>query len=65
MPVSSELLFYQQHKLALQSFAFAVMVIAPVGLYFVAQRGSNIDVLALLVALGGVGRPGSSSFGAA
>jgi hypothetical protein len=53
VPQNSQPPFHQQHKLALQSFAFAVMMIAPPGLYFVAQRGSNVGVLSLLVALGG------------
>jgi hypothetical protein len=53
MSPSSEQPFHQRHKLALQSFAFAVMMILPLGLYFAAQQGCGIGVLALLVALGG------------
>jgi len=53
MPENSTPLFQRQHKLALQSFAFVIMMIVPLGLYFAAQAGSGIGVLALLVALGG------------
>ena len=44
--------FHRQHKLALQGFAFGVMMLAPVGLYFVASTGSGVGVLVLLVTLG-------------
>ena len=44
--------FQRQHKLALQSFVFGIMMLAPVGLYFAARDGSAVGVLVLLVALG-------------
>lgn len=53
MPENSTGPFQRQHKLALQSFALAIIMIAPLGLYLAAQAGSGIGVLALLVALGG------------
>jgi hypothetical protein len=44
--------FQRQHKLALQSLAFGIMMLAPIGLYLAAQADFNTGVLALLVALG-------------
>ncbi len=53
MPENSSGAFQRQHRLALQSFAFVIIMIAPLGLYFAAQAGSGSGILALLVALGG------------
>jgi hypothetical protein len=44
--------FQRQHKLALQSLAFGIMMLAPIGLHLAAQADFNTGVLALLVALG-------------
>jgi hypothetical protein len=44
--------FHRQHKLALQSLAFGMMMAVPLGLYFAANSGSGIGVLVLLVSLG-------------
>ena len=52
MSENSRVPFQQQHKLALQSFVFGIMMLAPVGLYFSARAGFAVGVLFLLVALG-------------
>ena len=52
MSENSRVPFQQQHKLALQSFVFGIMILVPVGLYFFARVGSAVGVLVLLVALG-------------
>ncbi len=52
MSENSRVPFQQQHKLALQSFVFGIMILVPVGLYFFARAGSAVGVLVLLVALG-------------
>ena len=52
MPKDSRLPFQRQHKLALQSLASGIMMLAPIGLYLAAQADSNVGMLTLLVALG-------------
>lgn len=49
---NSSVPFHKEHKLALQSLAFGIMMLVPVGLYLAAKAGSGIDVLVMLVALG-------------
>jgi hypothetical protein len=44
--------FKRRHRLLLESFAFGLMILMPIGLYFMARVGSSVGMVTLLVVLG-------------